>query len=82
MNQEIFIGRNSAILNFSTKYCDTSENLLSSLAFKKVLSKYIYLINTKNTSIYQFLKKSCEDDISETLVKFFKLLIVLDKSEV
>ena len=82
MNQEIFIGRNSAILNFSTKYCDTSENLLSSLAFKKILSKYIYLINTKNTSIYQFLKKSCEDDISETLVKFFKLLIVLDKSEV
>lgn len=82
MKQEIFIGRNSAILNFSTKYCDTSENLLSSAAFKKVLSKYINSISNKNTSVFQFLKSNCKEDICETMVKLFKLLIVLDKDEI
>lgn len=82
MKQEIFIGRNSAILNFSTKYCDTSENLLSSAAFKKVLSKYINSISNKNTSVFQFLKSNCKEDICETMVKLFKLLIILDKDEI
>lgn len=82
MKQEIFIGRNSAILNFSTKYCDTSENLLSSAAFKKVLSRYINSISNKNTSVFQFLKSNCKEDICETMVKLFKLLIVLDKDEI
>ncbi len=82
MKQEIFIGRNSAILNFSTKYCDTSENLLSSLSFKKVLSKYIRSIESKNTNVFLFLKANCKNDIPETMTKLFKLLIVLEKSEV
>ena len=82
MKQEIFIGRNSAILNFSTKYCDTSESLLSSLSFKKVLSKYINSISNKNSSIFQFLELNCKGDISENIIKLFKLLIVLDKNEI
>ncbi|MGL5544880.1 MAG: phosphoenolpyruvate carboxykinase, partial [Cetobacterium sp.] len=82
MKQEIFIGRNSAILNFSTKYCDTSENLLSSTSFKKVLSKYIHSIESKNTSVFQFLKCNCNEDISETMIRLFKLLVILDKKEV
>lgn len=82
MKQEIFIGRNSAILNFSTKYCDTSENLLSSSSFKKVLSKYIHSIESKNTSVFQFLKSNCSEDISGTMIRLFKLLIVLEKNEV
>lgn len=82
MKQEIFLERNSAILNFSTKYCNTSESLLSSHAFKKVLSKYIIKLEKKDTLIYEFLKSSCKKEISDTLIKLFKLLIVLNKKEI
>lgn len=38
MKNEIIMKQSSIIMNFSTKYCDTSESLLSSISFKKVLT--------------------------------------------
>lgn len=82
MKKEIFIGRNSSILNFSSKYCDSSEAILSSKAFKLVLNKYIVSIKEKNTIIYQYLNNCSKNSIEEDLIKLFKLLIILDKKEI
>lgn len=82
MKNEIFIGRNSSILNFSSKYCDSSEAILSSKAFKLVLNKYILSIKEKNTIVYQYLNNCSKNSIEEDLIKLFKLLIILDKKEI
>lgn len=82
MKNEIIMKQSSIIMNFSTKYCDTSESLLSSISFKKVLNKYLLKLEKNNTTIYNFLLEATSKNIEEYLIKLFKLLITLKKEEI
>lgn len=83
MKQEISINRNSAIMNFTTKYCDTSESLLNSSGFNKVLTMYLEKIEKKDSPVFNYISESfSHENLSENIVKTFKLLIVLDVSEI
>lgn len=83
MIKEYSQNRSNVIMNFSIKYCDTSKELLNSLGFKKVLSKYISRIEKRDTVLYEKISTiSNGNGITSTLIDLFKLLIVLDKKEV
>ncbi len=74
--------RSNVIMNFSIKYCDTPKDLLSSKGFKKVLTKYITILEKKDALLLDRLKKVSDDDnLTTALLRLFKLLIILDSSE-
>ena len=83
MIKEYSQNRSNVIVNFSLKYCDTPQELLSSLGFKKVLSKYITILEKQDLLLLEKLDSLVgESNLAKTLLELFKLLIVLDKSEV
>ncbi|MBN2605034.1 MAG: phosphoenolpyruvate carboxykinase, partial [Bacilli bacterium] len=82
MIKEYSQNRSNVILNFSVKYCDSPKELLSSLGFKKVLDKYIIVLAKKDALLLERLRLIIEDDFANTITKLFKLLIILDTSEI
>jgi energy-coupling factor transporter ATP-binding protein EcfA2 len=83
MIKEYSQNRSNVIMNFSVKYCDTQDQLLDSLGFKKVLDKYLSILKKKDTVLYEKINKiTKENTIDKTFIKLFKLLISLDKKEV
>ncbi|MBU1019817.1 MAG: phosphoenolpyruvate carboxykinase [Firmicutes bacterium] len=82
MIKEYSQNRSNVILNFSVKYCDTPKELLSSLGFRKVLEKYITVLEKKDALLLERLNQIVQEDFSTTIIKFFRLLIVLDTSEI
>jgi hypothetical protein len=56
MIKEYSQNRSNVIMNFSIKYCDTPKELLSSKGFKKVLSKYISILEKKDALLIDYMK--------------------------
>jgi hypothetical protein len=83
MRKQFSLERNTAVINFSSNYCETSEKLLNSSGFNKVLVKYIDRIKDKETPIYIYLKESLgQKYIIRNITDLFKLLLVLDTEDV
>ena len=83
MKQEFSINRNSVMLNFTAKYCTSSDELLSSSGFRKILNSYVLKITKKDTEVYKLLKALAGDkDITEEVTHLFKLLIVFDTDSI
>ncbi len=81
MKSEFLMSEQSAIVNFTVKYCDTGEKLLNSYAFKKVLTSYLEKLRQKDNAIYNhFIGKSSDsiDGLVEDFTNIFKLLLVLE----
>ncbi len=85
MRKEFLLSRQSAIINFTAKYCDTREKLLDSQAFKTVLTSYMEIIKNKDNAVYNyFIKRSNNnfDDMVDNLIVVFKLLLVLQVEDI
>jgi len=82
MIKEYSQNRNNVIINFSIKYCKTSDELLSSFGFKKVLSKYIHILEKQDSLLIENLKTYVEGNLSDYLTNLFKLLIIMDVSKI
>lgn len=74
------------MINFTIKYCDTHEKLLSSEGFGRVLNSYLNKIKKKNSYIYQYLYEAfgCDDIdyLSGNILTAFKLLTTFKPDEI
>ncbi|KAF0227463.1 MAG: hypothetical protein FD133_1008 [Erysipelotrichaceae bacterium] len=83
MKQALYIKDNTAIINFSTFFAQTTDEFISSDSFKKMMSHYVTLLKTENRERYDWLTKGqSESEALNQLVKVLKLLLVLDVEEV
>ncbi|MGL4392501.1 MAG: phosphoenolpyruvate carboxykinase [Fusobacteriaceae bacterium] len=85
MKNEIAISRNSIIMNFTMRYCSTSEELLESSGFAKILTLYIERLSKKDTPVYRFISETFKEEkneLVEPLKKLLKLITVLDLDEI
>ena len=83
MIKEYSQNRSNVIMNFSIKYCSSSEELLNSFGFKKVLEKYIQSLEKKDTVLFDKITKTIQrDSLSKTYIELFRLLLSLDKRDV
>jgi hypothetical protein len=82
MKDAIYINKQTAVLNFSTFFPTTSEEFLSSDAFKVIAKHYLTNLQKRDQLSFDWL---CENDSIEVfipkMVRFLKLLLVLDLSE-
>ena len=83
MKPQFELERNTAVINFSAHYCNTEDELLNSLGFKRVLTSFLKNLEKKESPLYEQLSFVCgEDYISSELTSLFKLLLVLEIDEV
>lgn len=85
MRKEFLLSRQSAIINFTAKYCDTREKLLDSQAFKTVLTSYMEIIKSKDNAVYNYFIKRSDNDLDnmvDNLIVVFKLLLVLQVEDI
>lgn len=83
MLQEFTLNRGRAIINFSLKYCDNRQKILSSYAFKRVVEAFIQKLKKDNQIIYDFFIKNFETDenLGSSLIEVIKLMTVCDMDE-
>ena len=84
MQNEFTISRGKAMINFSVKYCDNRQKLLTSYGFRRVIDSFIQVLKKDNVIIYdQYIKYFKNDDeFATTLVQVFKFLTVCDEGEI
>ena len=83
MLQEFTLNRGRAIINFSLKYCDNRQKILSSYAFKKVVEAFIQRLKKDNQIIYNYFIKEFDNDeyLGSSLIEVIKLMTVCDMNE-
>lgn len=83
MQQEFTLNRGRAIVNFTRKYCDNRQKILSSYAFHKVVETFIFRLKKDNQIIYdQFIKDfRTDENLTISLIEAIKLLTVCDIEE-
>lgn len=84
MLHEFTLSRGRAMINFTLKYCDTKQKLLSSYGFKRVVEAFIKKIKKDDPIIYDHYIKSfkTDEELAESLIEAFKLLTVFKIEEV
>ncbi len=86
MKKEFSLSNEKAMMNFTAKYCDNFENLLSSDGFRRVLDAYLSKVEKRNSNIYKYLQSSMKEldkeEMVESLTRAFELLTILKKDEV
>src|ERR1700674_453869 len=74
------------MVNFTAKFCDSSEKLFDSNGFRKVLVAYYKKIQKRESNIYKYIDKSLDSDDTEEVVseiiRICKLLIVLKVEDI
>src|SRR3712207_7578575 len=71
MKQEATINRDSIVLDFSTKFCNSHEALLESDGFRRILSAYLTKLETRDTPVYEYLWKAVgsKEEIPDRITK-------------
>jgi hypothetical protein len=83
MLKEFSLRRNSALLNFTAKYCQNEKDILSSSGFEILLNTFIEHLAKRDALLLDyFLEKYSKDDLVSRIVVLMKLLVVLDVEEV
>ncbi len=71
----------NVLMNFTTKYCQTEAELLTSEGFAKVLKNYIRNLEKNDRVLYQHFYSVCQENMVEQLTRLFKILIVFNLEE-
>ncbi|NLC96239.1 MAG: hypothetical protein GX675_01515 [Erysipelotrichaceae bacterium] len=83
MDKEFYFSRNNAIINYTTKYCRTVDDLLASEGFDSFLDLFFDYIKREKHDMFQWLTfKSSIDESKAELIRLAKLLMVLNKHEI
>jgi hypothetical protein len=86
MPKEFYIKSGKIMINFNEKFCDSSEKLFESSAFKTVFLKYLSKIKNKNSSIYRYIYETTKIDdvekLEDAITNIFKFLMAFDSKHI
>lgn len=83
MRSPFSFNRNTAIINFSAHYCESSEKVLNSKGFRLVLERFIERYKKNHHQTYQTLVECAgKSSFTDYMIKIFKLLLTLEVEEI
>jgi len=86
MRKEFYLSSGKAMINFSTRYCDSIEKILESDSFSRVTEAYLESIEKRNTKIHKNLKEIFKEErtaeVAIEIVEMVKLLTLFKAEEV
>lgn len=83
MRQEFTLNRGRATINFTTKYCDNRQKVLSSYAFHRVVDTFFLKLKKENRVVYDHFIKDFQTDenLALSYIEVLKLLSVCELDE-
>ena len=85
LKKEFSLSNDKVMINFTAKYCNSSEKLLDSDGFRRVFNAYLKKIKKKKSNIYKCLIQNSStdnEDLDVFIIHLFKLLSVLNVDEI
>lgn len=86
MRKEFSISNDKVLINFSTKYCSTFEELVDSYGFREVIETYLKRSKSKLTLSWRYIVDSLDGEnislLSKKLIKVFKYCTVMSVEQV
>jgi hypothetical protein len=86
MKKDFSLSNGKAMINFTAKYCDTTDKLLESNGFKRVISSYFKKIKKRNSLVYKYITNSMivsdEEVLVEELINLFKLMTIIKNDDI
>lgn len=85
MLHEFALSHDRALINFTLKYCDTKQKLLSSYGFRRVVDSFVkQILKNQEKVIYNYYADVLgnDDEFVDSLVEVCKLLCVFSIDEV
>ncbi|WP_234118567.1 phosphoenolpyruvate carboxykinase (ATP) [Clostridium hydrogenum] len=86
MQKEFSMSNDKVIINFTAKYCDTSEKVLNSDGFRRVICAFINNVRLRNSNDYKYIEQTIveNDDVklAKEIIEIFKLLLVFKREEI
>ncbi|MCF0108516.1 MAG: hypothetical protein HUJ57_00175 [Erysipelotrichaceae bacterium] len=91
MKETFYFNRNTALINYTKKYCTTPDELISSEGFSAFLDLFFDHIQKTNSNMYDWLMNSAPFNVSsfelrnvikQELMRLLKILLVLEVEEI
>ncbi|SJZ34400.1 hypothetical protein [Anaerorhabdus furcosa] len=83
MKEAFYLKNNLAIVNYTTKYCKTGSELISSEGFDQFLDAYLQFLMKDNQDLYLWLTNNAsEEEVKSELIRLAKILLVLEMDEI
>ncbi len=83
MNKEFYFSRNTFIINYTKKYCTTTEELVASEGFSEFLNLFFAHIKRYKHDMYAWLTfKTTEEIAKSELIRLSKLLMIFELKEI
>ncbi|MEG2329743.1 hypothetical protein [Anaerorhabdus sp.] len=83
MKEAFYLKNNLAIINFTTKFCKTSSELISSEGFDQFLDAYLKFLMKDNQELYLWLTNNAsEEEVKAELIRLAKITLVLRIDEI
>lgn len=86
MQKEFSLSNDKVMMNFTVKYCETHEELLTSKGFKIVLLSYLKMLRKKKSNFYKYIEieegQIDEDKLTKDIINVLKLLLIMDRKSV
>lgn len=83
MKEPFYLYRNTALINYTTTYHRTADEMLSSDNFKLVLENYLQDLKSRNAELYSWVCRGLQPDVvSVDCIRLLKVLMVLNIDEI
>lgn len=83
MKEAFYIKGNTAIINYTTKYCTNASELISSEGFSQFLTSYFDFLKKDNQELYLWLINNADiKEVTTELIRLAKVLLVLELDEI
>lgn len=85
MLHEFTLSRERAMINFTLKYCDTTQKLLNSYGFRRVVESFVKQVLEKDEGViydYYVDHFGDEDKVVDSFIEVLKLLTVFNMEEI
>lgn len=81
--KSLYLKNNTVLINFTTSYYQTLDEIISSDNFRFVLSNYIAYLQEHNRKLYSwFLNNKKEAEALDDMIRLSKLLCIMDVGEI
>lgn len=83
MQQDFALNRGKVMINFTLKFCDNRQKILTSTGFHRVLESFVENLKAEDAIIYDYYINffKTEENFVQSFVNAFKLLTVCNKEE-
>ncbi|MEA5017904.1 MAG: hypothetical protein VB009_04220 [Erysipelotrichaceae bacterium] len=81
--KSLYLKNNTVLINFTTSYCQTVEEVLAGENFRFILACYLEHIKQNDIKVFRwFLNGHNEEEALDDVIKLFKMLCVIDANEI